>query len=88
MRTVFKYAVPITDDIEIEMHKGATPLSFQEQHGAACVWALVDTEAPKTMRRFRLAGTGHTLDADDGTYVGTAQFRGGSLVFHLFVYPE
>ncbi len=86
MLTVYKYEIPAEDEFTIDLPAGAQPLSFQEQRGAGCMWALVDPEARTTKRRFRLAGTGHPIEHDAGAlrFVGTAQFRGGGLVFHLF----
>ena len=98
MLTVYKYEIPAEDEFTIDLPAGAQPLSFQEQHGAGCMWALVDPEARTTKRRFRLAGTGHPIEYAEPAgvpyrsppnigalrFVGTAQFRGGALVFHLF----
>lgn len=86
MLTVYKYEIPAEDEFTIDLPAGAQPLSFQEQHGAGCMWALVDPEARTTKRHFRLVGTGHRIHHDAGAmrFVGTAQFRGGALVFHLF----
>lgn len=83
MITVHKYSVPFDDNFSINMPTGAEVLTFQLQGGGACVWAKVDTNAPKTARNFRLAGTGHPLPIDkDMKYVGTVQLN--FLVLHLF----
>lgn len=85
MLKVFKYAVPMIDEFTIGMPEGAQLLSFQEQHGDGQLWALVDPNAPTVERHFRLAGTGHPIvDPRALHFVGTAQFHGGALVFHLF----
>lgn len=83
---VYKYEVPLTDNFELELPAGAKLLSFQSQSGTPVLWALVDSEALKEKRRFRLAGTGHPIeeDAERLVFIGTAQFHSGSLVFHLF----
>jgi hypothetical protein len=86
MLTVYKYEVPFDDEFTLELPTAARLLTFQAQHEKPCLWALVDSEARLTKRRFRLAGTGHDINEAerDLIYIGTAQFRGGSLVFHLF----
>lgn len=50
-----------------------------------CVWALVNPEANKEIRKFRLFGTGHPFPEDeDLIHVGSFQMEQGKLVFHLF----
>lgn len=90
MLKIWKYPIPVQDDIQIEMPKGARVLTVQRQgdlpeFGGPCLWALVNPEAKKEIRQFRLAGTGHPIDhAEKLTYIGTFQMEGGALVFHLF----
>ena len=86
MLTVYKYDVPTEDEFTIAMPAGARVLTFQVQHDALMLWALVDPDARETNRRFRLAGTGHPIWHDDAAlrFVGTVQLHGGALVFHLF----
>ena len=85
MLTVYKYAIPFTDEFKLRLPAGAQPLSAGEQHGEIQMWALVDPAAPSMERMFRLAGTGHPIDHAPGAllFVGTVQLRNG-LVFHLF----
>lgn len=86
MLKVYKYEVPFVDKFTLDLPMGAQCLSFQEQHGKATLWALVDPTAALIGRHFRLAGTGHQIEHDgrDLRFIGTAQFHGGALVFHLF----
>ncbi len=84
---IFKYMFGITDSIVIPMPEGARVLDVQIQHGAPCIWALVDTSKPNVNRMFRLAGTGHPIKPDEAhkhIYIGTFQMSDGALVFHLF----
>jgi hypothetical protein len=81
--TIWKYPVLVTDTFTIHMPTGARILSVQVQDGGAMMWALVDPDAPKVTRTFRVAGTGHKVDAA-GVFVGTFQMLNGRLVFHLF----
>lgn len=84
MKTIFKFAIPITDLQVVNMPEGAEVLTAQMQGSELCLWALVDPEADRKPRQFRIAGTGHKLPADPGAYIGTAQMHGGQLVWHVF----
>jgi hypothetical protein len=87
VRAVYKFPFVIDDHIEIEMQQGAEFLAVQAQREQACIWALVDPDAPKTTYRFRLVGTGHPLEVEPRLkYLGTFQLADGGLVFHLFGY--
>jgi len=52
-----------------------------DPNGVPCVWAIVDTEAPKKVVKLRVFGTGHKLP-EDCFYYGT--FQAGMFVWHLF----
>jgi hypothetical protein len=84
MKTIYKYAIDTRDLIKIDMPVGAEILSLQTQKGEPCLWALVDTEAPKEVRVFEIYGTGHPVDDDPKKFLGTFQLRGGDLIFHVF----
>lgn len=82
----YKYVVPLTADFSLELPMGAQILTFQAQRETPCIWALVDPDARDSKRRFLLVETAYPIEQNAGAlrYVGSAQFRGGSLVFHLF----
>lgn len=83
--TIRKYPLPIQDEIPIRMPKGARLLSVQTQRDAACLWAMVDPQAPETTRRLALRGTGHDVDGLAlAPFVGTFQLDGGAFVGHVF----
>ena len=88
MKTIWKYELKIVDKQVVDMPDSAGILSVAEQHGKLCMWAAVDSSAPKRERVLYVAGTGGPLPggmgADDATvlYVGTALI--GSLVWHVF----
>jgi hypothetical protein len=83
MKTIYKY--PIDASLAaLEMHSGAIPLTVQLQDGRPYLWALVDTEQPKELRDFEIYGTGHPIDTNIFSYVGTFQMSDG-LVFHFFI---
>lgn len=84
MLKVFKYPVELTDNIDVQMPKGAKPLHFDMQNGDLCLWALVDPSLPLTSHKFRMAGTGHPIDTC-GPYINTVLLKNGALVFHFFV---
>ena len=84
--SVWKFPVRYNDFVEVEMPARAKLLHVNEQYGTPCIWALVDPQQKKEVRRFRLAGTGHPIDipADKLSHVGSYLTAGGQLVFHLF----
>jgi hypothetical protein len=84
MQTIYKYPLSRLDVEDIEMPQGAKPLAVQVQGGQPCLWALVDPDRPKEVRRFLTFGTGHPVSENVGAYLGTFQLIAGSLVFHLF----
>ncbi len=87
MLTIFKYPVPIEDHFNLELPKGAKILTVKIQRENPQLWAMVDSEAKKEKRYFRLAGTGHPLGEDYLKiikYIATFQIENLGLVFHLF----
>lgn len=86
--SVWKYELRIDDEQVVDMPRGARILSAQSQYEIVAVWALVDPEAPREKRRFRIVGTGHAITDDVGDFVGTVQQAGGQLVWHIFVQRE
>ena len=58
---------------------------MQMQSESPQLWALVDPEAEREMRRFVTYGTGQPIpNSADLTYISTIQGYNGMLVFHLF----
>ena len=85
MKSIWKFQLQIKGEEYIEMPEGAKILAIQEQHGWPHIWALVDTEAEKELRRFYTIGTGHPFDLPPSAkHVGTFQVESGNLVFHVF----
>jgi DNA-directed RNA polymerase subunit RPC12/RpoP len=81
---IYKYHLPLLDEIEIQLPMGAQILTVQSQEGLPLIWALIETDAPLTTRRFCIRGTGHTFKGNEGKYIGTFQLQNGDLIFHLF----
>lgn len=82
MRTVWKFPIELGDQLvslparaEI-LHVGLDP---QE---ALCLWARVDTEAPKVERTLYVTGTGTELPDGDNRYIGTIVL--GPFVWHFW----
>ncbi len=90
MKAIWKFPVPVEDEIAVGIPAGAEILCVQVEitpvgPAAPYVWALVETTAPDELRRFAWRGTGHDASGLAGArYVGTVQLLGGALVFHLF----
>lgn len=83
-RTIWKFQLPESAEaMEVKMPMGAEVCTFQYQNGVPCIWAIVDPDIMRDIRRFRIFGTGHPLPAiDQCCYVGTAQ--DGLFIWHLF----
>lgn len=85
MKKIFKYRVPFQDFTEVSMPKGAKIIAVQNQDESLCIWAEVNPDAPNERRFFHVYGTGHVMHEEcEETYLGTAQFQRGELVFHLY----
>lgn len=88
MQTVFKYPVPLKDDFTVLLPKAAQVLTVQTQKNGAFtdpyIWVLLDNSQEKVERKFRLVGTGESVEEYLNKYVGTFQLREGSEVYHLF----
>jgi hypothetical protein len=82
-KRVFKYPVPVRDELTLQLPAGAEVLTVQVQNGAPVLWALVDDTAPTEARRFIVRGTGHAISGAI-RYVGTFQLEGGAFIGHLF----
>jgi hypothetical protein len=90
--TIWKYEVAIDAFTHTkEMPRGARILHVAAQYPDAqwiTFWALVDEDAPREQRTFRVYGTGFPLPDLAGStfcdYVGSATFQSGQYVWHLF----
>ena len=83
-RTVWKFPIPITDYMTLNIPKGAVLLTCVTlSHRDLALYALVDPEAPLEKRHFRLAGTGHDIE-EAVHFIGTFVLLEGRLVYHLF----
>lgn len=79
---IFKYELPVEDNVTVSMPKDARIISAQSQRGAVTIWAEVEPDAPRVNRRFRVVGTGHRFDGTGLRHVGTVQ--AGLFVWHVY----
>ena len=86
--TVWKFPLPLMDVAGVEMPGGAEVIYVGAQGEGAYIWALVNPDAPRKTRTFRVAGTGHTIGVKVGAHVGSFMLLGGALVFHVFEIPR
>lgn len=84
MYTVYKYPFDVTDFFTLDLPQGAKFLYLDVQFEVPCMWFLVNPNAVKERRYFRVYGTGHAIDVDKKTHIGSFMMRGGTLVFHVF----
>lgn len=88
MITIWKYRLPEETAGEIDTPEIWDPLTLQLQDGYPHIWALVDTDTPIVARKVLTIGTGEPIPIPlDGLalgYLGTFQFVGGVLVYHVF----
>ena len=85
MQTVWKYILPIQDDVEVTLPKNAKILCVKEQKGDLCLWALVDPDEKETEPiNLRIAGTGHPIIEDNLVYIDTVLMYDDNFVIHIF----
>lgn len=84
--TIWKYLIPLAQiaqgELEVQMPRGAQPLTVALQEGIATMWAKVQPDAEQIARAFCVRSTGQPLTGREGRYIGT--FQQGDLVSHLF----
>jgi hypothetical protein len=85
VKRIYKFPLLVCPEQHIEMPIAARILCCEVQRDTICLWAVVDPEAPKVHRTFRIIGTGNAFNDDDrAQHVGTIQLEGGQFVFHVF----
>jgi hypothetical protein len=63
MKTIYKYALELTDRQAVSMPIGSKILYVGNQNGTICVWAEVDSDVPYYRdHEFRIVGTGNPID--------------------------
>lgn len=84
MKTIYKYPLDLQTEQIIKMPVGFQLLDMQNQDGVPCIWALVNGDNALIYVKFFMYGTGEKINHTDLNYLGTFQFAGGNLVFHVF----
>jgi hypothetical protein len=87
---IYKYHLPLADEIEIEIPSGATLLSVGQQREALYAWAIVNPSAPSRKILFHVIGTGTPMPRDliTSLHLGATRFICTvqmSFVWHVFV---
>lgn len=82
MKTIWKFAVPIDDELQIKLPSGAEVLCVQLQGGVPTIWAIVNPRAKPELRTFYVCGTGNPIPERPMRYLGT--FQQQPFVWHLF----
>ena len=81
MKAICKYSL-LLGGSHLELPQGWEPLHVAMQDRQACLWALVDPDAPKVPALVQSYGMGFSLADDPGKFLGTAQQ--GPFVWHFF----
>lgn len=86
MITIYKYFIPIQNEFRLILPMGAKILSFQTQNEKPALWVMLNTEADREERKFKLFWTGHPIQlTGEFHFIGTVQqSQNPPLVWHLF----
>ena len=81
MKRIYKYKLPLTDQIRIDLPLLTAFRHLEMQGDSLCMWAEVDPESPPKERTFYIVGTGHVVPSES-TFLGTALCP--PFVWHLY----
>ena len=86
MRTIWKFELPIEDEVSIDMPEGAEIIHIGNQRGRLCIWADVLTDVLSCKRNFIIVGTSDEIARKFKylKHIGTVFFENGDIVFHVF----
>ena len=83
MITIYKYEVPLCDEVTFRLPEGFKVLHLDiDPNNKICFWALVDTSKPLVLMNVLVFGTGHSLPDEPGQHLGTV--IQGAFVWHVF----
>lgn len=83
MRTIWKYSLPLTDDVYgFVIPRGGKIVHVAMQGIYVAMWVDVYTPNQTETRLFVIRGTGHEITHTDAAYIGTAM--DGPFVWHVF----
>jgi hypothetical protein len=84
MKTVWKFPFAIGGEQPINLPAGSEVLHVGlDPDGAPCLWARVDSHAPKVTHTLYVTGTGHPIPEGDNRHLGT--FINGPFVWHVWM---
>ncbi len=78
---IWKYQMPVSEDFELTLPKGAEIIRMAGENGMLWLWAVVDTQADCEVRRFKSYKAGGTMpdDLSGHSFVGMA---------HIYIQQE
>lgn len=86
MKRIYKFIIPLGDDVVRDIHEGAQFLSLLEQDEQVVAYFMIEEGKPMVERRFRVVGTGHPCDdVEKMNFLGTAKLAVGRLILHVFM---
>ena len=89
MRQVQKFDLSNSINFSVRMPVGAQILSVGRYMSYLCLWALVDSDAPKELRFFDAYPTGYSIPGDAPLhYLGTVQTEDVLSTWHIFERTE
>ena len=84
MRTIYKYELSITDDIQtLNVPMAFNLLKFGEQDGRLVFWADIRPDNETQLKKFQVVGTGHEIGDYAALWLDTVQMSNG-LVWHIY----
>jgi hypothetical protein len=70
-KIIFKYQMPVLEDFEMALPKGAEILRMEDQGGMFWLWAVVNTGHQNETRKFKAFKTGAKIPTDiELKYIG------------------
>lgn len=82
---IYKYTMPQHENVVLDLPKGAQVLSVLNQREDLVLYAKVDPDTSEIEpQQFAVRGTGHRFTGEEGTFIGTVSFMGGSFILHVF----
>lgn len=85
MKAIWKYPLPIIDNVEISLPKDSKILCVKTQKNDLCLWALVNPDENETESvKLRIAGTGHPIEEENLEYIDTVLMYEDNFVIHIF----
>lgn len=85
-RVIYKFKLDLMDLQLVSMSRGANVLCAQMQGDDICMWAEVDTDTKKCIRKVFVIGTGHPVPNLETQYIGTVQHN--NYVWHIYIAAE